>query len=94
MHGTEDGEKPGQAEQGDPHVAPHLGRETEELAKALYKDGGAMLDDLREAVITLEETERIARRVFGGSHPRTVRTEFALREARAMLRARETSGRA
>ena len=31
VHGTEDGEKPGQAEQGDPHVAPHLGRETEEL---------------------------------------------------------------
>ena len=59
-------------------------------ALALYQSDGATLDDIREAVTTLEETERIARRVFGGSHPRTVRTEFALREARAMLRARET----
>ena len=59
-------------------------------ASALYRSPGATLEDLRVAVNTLEETERIARRVFGGSHPRTVRTEFALREARAMLRARET----
>jgi len=27
------------------------------------------LDDLREGVTTLEETERTARRVFGGAHP-------------------------
>ena len=33
-------------------------------AGALYKDG-ATLDDLREAVTTLEEIERIARRVLG-----------------------------
>ena len=40
-------------------------------ALALYKDASATLDDLREAVATLEDTERIARRVFGGEHPLT-----------------------
>jgi hypothetical protein len=38
-------------------------------AEALNKDDGATLDDLREAVTTLEETEITARRVFGGGHP-------------------------
>jgi len=40
-------------------------------AEALYKDGGATLDDVREAVTTLEDTTRIARRVFGGANPLT-----------------------
>ncbi len=38
-------------------------------AKALYNDPGATLDDLREAATTLEDTERIARRVLGSAHP-------------------------
>ena len=58
-------------------------------AGALYKDG-ARLDDLREAVTTLEEIEPIARRVLGSSHPTTESTEDALRVLRAALRARET----
>ena len=58
-------------------------------AEALYKADGATLDDLREAVTTLEETARISRRVFGGAHPFTVDVEYALRDARAALRARE-----
>ena len=33
-------------------------------AKALYKDAGVTLDDLREAVTTLEEIGRTARRVI------------------------------
>ena len=41
-------------------------------AKALYLDDGATLDDLHEAVTTLEDTERTARRVLGGAHPLTV----------------------
>jgi len=41
-------------------------------AQALYKDPDATLDDLREAVTTLEDLERIARRVLGGAHPDTV----------------------
>tara|TARA_B100000459_G_scaffold75945_1_gene42271 strand:+ start:628 stop:801 length:174 start_codon:yes stop_codon:yes gene_type:complete len=53
-------------------------------------DDGATLDDLREAVTTLEETTRIARRVFGGAHPLTIQIEDDLRSARAELRARET----
>ena len=59
-------------------------------AKALYLDVGATLDDLREAVTTLEEIEPTARRVFGGSHPLTLDIEGELRNARAALRARET----
>ena len=59
-------------------------------AQALYKDAGATLADLREAVTTLEDTERTARRVLGGAHPHTVDMEQSLRKARAALRARET----
>ena len=53
------------------------------------EDPAATLDDLREAVTTIEETERIARRVFGGTHPLTVDIEDELRAARAALNARE-----
>ena len=59
-------------------------------AESLYKDNGATLDDFREAVTTLEDTERIARRVLGGAHPLAVHIEESLQEARAALRARET----
>ena len=58
-------------------------------AKAIYNDPDATLDDLREALTTLEDVERILRRVFGGSHPLTEKLEFDLRHARAALRARE-----
>ena len=59
-------------------------------AEALYTDPDATLDDLREAVTTLEETERTARRVLGGAHPLVVTVERHLQDARAALRARET----
>ena len=59
-------------------------------AGALHLDPDATLDDLREALTTLEETERIARRVLGGAHPLTNAIETALQNARAALRARET----
>ena len=59
-------------------------------ARALHEDDGATLDDLREAVTTIEDTARIARRVLGGAHPLTVDIEDELRDARAALRARET----
>ena len=59
-------------------------------AMALYNGPAVTLDDLREAVTTLEETERIARRVLGGAHPLVVGIEGSLRDARAALRARET----
>ena len=55
-------------------------------ARALYKDDGATLDDLRMAVILLEVTLRNARRVLGGSHPTTAGIEKSLREARAAFR--------
>ena len=56
----------------------------------LYYDSGATLHDLREAVTTLEDLERITRRVFGGAHPLTASIWDELRDARAVLRARET----
>ena len=59
-------------------------------ASALYDDPAATLDDLREAVTTLEDTERTARRVLGGAHPLVVDMERHLQNARAVLRARET----
>ena len=59
-------------------------------AKALYKADDATLDDIREAVTTLEDAERIARRVLGGANPTTTGIERTLRNARAGLRARET----
>ncbi len=58
-------------------------------ARALYQYAGATLDDIREAVMTLEETTRIARQVLGGAHPLTVDIEDQLRDAelQAYLRA-------
>ena len=59
-------------------------------AEAFYQDPCATLDDVREAMKTLEDTERITRRVLGGSHPLTAQIEGGLRKSRAALRARET----
>ena len=56
---------------------------------ALSNAEGATLDESREAVATLEDTERTARRVMGGAHPITRGIEVALRNARAALRASE-----
>ena len=60
------------------------------FAEALYEDPDATLDDIREAVTTLEDTERIARRVLGGAHPTTGGLSDSLRIARVVLRFRET----
>ena len=59
-------------------------------ARALYKAEGATLDNLREAVTTLEDVQRTVRRVFGGAHPDAVGIKVALQDSRAALRARET----
>ena len=56
-------------------------------AKALYLDANATLAHLREAVTTLEDAERTARRVLGGAHPATGWIEKSLRDARAALNA-------
>ena len=61
-------------------------------AEALVQDDGASLDDLREAVTTLEDIERTARRVLGGAHPTAAGIERDLQNARAALRNRETPG--
>ena len=58
--------------------------------RALYKDPAATLNDLREAVTTLEDAERIARRVLGGTHPTTRWIRYDLRHTRAAVCARET----
>ena len=58
---------------------------------ALCDDPGVTLDDLREAVTTLEDAARISRRVLGSTHPTTESLDDELRMARAALRARESS---
>ena len=59
-------------------------------AAALHNDEGATLDDLREAITTLEDVAPTARRVLGGANPLTRSIEQNLRATRAALRARET----
>ena len=68
------------------------------FARRHCEDANATLDDLREAVTTLEDVTRIARRVLGGAHPLTTaieldlevsRAKLDLEVSRAVLRARE-----
>ena len=59
------------------------------FAEALDKDPSATLGDFREAVNTMEDTERIARRVLGDAHPTMEDLEHYLRESRAVLSSRE-----
>ena len=47
-------------------------------------------DDAQFLASLIEESERVARRVYGGAHPLASGIEHALRNARAALRARET----
>ena len=58
-------------------------------AQTLCEGSTATLDDIREAVETLEDVRPIARRVLGGLHPIVVKVEHHLRSARSALRARE-----
>ena len=60
-------------------------------AAVIALDATRGIDDLREAVTTLEDTERIARRVLGGANPMTVGIEGTLKEARDALRTCEIS---
>ena len=62
-------------------------------ARGLNGDPNATVDDLCEAVTTLEETMPTARRVLGGAHPVTADIEKRLRTSRVALRARETPPR-
>ena len=59
-------------------------------ARTLYEDDSASLDDLREAVATLEEIEPTARRVLGDAHPTVHLIEKSLQHTRAVRAARET----
>ena len=58
-------------------------------ATALSEDPAATPENLLEAVKTLEDTERTARRVLGGPHPLTTWIECELQNSRAALAARE-----
>ena len=58
-------------------------------AEAFYRDPNATLDDLREAVTTIEDLERIARRVLGGAHPTTAGIGRDLQNSRAALAAHQ-----
>ena len=58
-------------------------------ASALYQRDGATLDEIREAVNTIEEIEPTARRVLGGTHQTAAGLARSLQESRAALVARE-----
>ena len=60
-------------------------------AQALCRDPAGTLVDVRESVETYKDSEQIARRVLGGSHPLTTQIEEEFRDARAVQRAREIS---
>ncbi len=85
-----DGARAGALEALDGGRGRTLGRRTRRVPQEIYNDPDATLDDLREAVNTLEEIEPTARRVLGGAHPLTVEIELHLEKSRAALRARET----
>ena len=57
---------------------------------ALYDNDASTLDDLREAVTTLEELAPTARRVLGGAHLFTTTIVKYLQKARAVCDAWET----
>ena len=57
-------------------------------ARALYKDDGHTLADLRESVETLGSVAPLWTRVFGPSHPDTPCVQRALEDAREALAAR------
>ena len=59
-------------------------------ARSLFRDPSATLDDLREAVETVGDIERTARRVFGDSHPTTNSIRRDLQLARKKLSAPES----
>jgi hypothetical protein len=63
----------------------------EALYKDDYDDPAATLDNCREAVNTLEDADRIARRVLGGAHPLVVKTQRVLGDARTWVSGREMS---
>ena len=73
-----------------PTKAPTLPVSCRSYAKALVLDDSTTVDDLCEAVTTLEDAERIARRVLGGAHPLVEHIEYALGRLGEALRARET----
>ena len=58
-------------------------------AQSLYEDPGATVDDLKEAVTTLEDAGYIALHVFGEAHPLAVAFATVWHRARDALAARE-----
>ena len=72
------------------HNAPRCVRcKLRYYAEPLYLDTGATLDDLREAVTTLEDMQRNARRVLGGTHPMTAGIGHYLQKAQGALLTRQ-----
>ena len=60
-------------------------------AWTMFADGSTTLNDVREAVETTKEIERIARRVLGGAHPLVQTIVSHVRDAQAALRYREAT---
>ena len=74
----------GYEETGD---EPQSARNCPDAARvdSTYEDPAATLDNLRQAVTTLEDIEPIARRVLGPAHPVARGIEHDLQKSRAAL---------
>ena len=66
------------------HAAP----DDEAAACAASASDGATLDDVREAVTTLESIAPLWKRIFGEAHPETPKIQEALANVREMLATR------
>ena len=55
------------------------------MASAVYMDDDATLDDLFEAVETLESVANSWKRIFGQAHPETPKVQGTLKHAREGL---------
>ena len=58
-------------------------------AEAVYKDAHSSLNEQRDAIAMLEDSHRIARQVYGASHPRCEDVKQTLESARKRLSAQE-----
>ena len=67
-------------------------KNTRRPSRSRSRRAHATLDDLREAIKTLEDVEPTARRTLGGTHSYVAGIKGDLDASRARLRAREAAG--
>ena len=64
---------------------PHSFHVLKALARSIYEDPNASIEDLREAVRVFENVPAASSRVFGPAHPDTKKYEVILAKAKKAL---------